>query len=179
MKKDYTSGPRIDPETGEIIATSSHVQIPFLRTAYNYDPDAASLETALDCPEPTLAQQQFREDSDINTLVERFGITGTMPQLDRIPLDTDFIPVTTYHEAANQLLAADNEFMKLPAEVRKRFDNDAGKFLAFTADEKNGEELDKMGLLKRRPAAPGPMEVAIVKDATRSDRKPEKGDPVT
>ena len=41
---------------------------PFLRTPYNYDTVAASNESGLGCEDPTLTQQQFAEESDINTI---------------------------------------------------------------------------------------------------------------
>ena len=51
---------------------------PFLRSLYNYDRDAASSESGLACDDPTLAQQQFRDEADINTILERFGRTGLL-----------------------------------------------------------------------------------------------------
>ncbi|UIB81450.1 internal scaffolding protein [Flyfo microvirus Tbat2_130] len=146
---------KIDKDTGEIQVIEHDWNPPFLRTPYNYDRMLASDLDGLECPEPTLAQQQFKEDSDINTLVKRFGITGEMPQLDRIPMNDDFVPIMDYHSAANALLSAKQEFMKLPADVRTRFDNDPGKFLDFTSNEANREELGKMGLLKQ-PVGPVP-----------------------
>lgn len=162
----------IDPETGEIIGLKdNHVNIPFtkpigklpfIRTPFNYDMDAASEETGLKCEDPTRAQQQFKEDADINTLVQRFGITGTMPVMNRIPTQGDFTGVTDYHSALNALIAADAEFMKLPAEVRTRFDNDAGKFLDFTSNPENLPELRKMGLAKPEPVKPEPIAVRVI-----------------
>lgn len=52
---------------------------PFLRTPYNYDMNAAGDESGLRCEDATRAQQQFKEESDINTIVARFGLTGEMP----------------------------------------------------------------------------------------------------
>ena len=34
----------------------------------------------LECKDPSLAQQQFKDDVDINVLLERFKVTGVMPQ---------------------------------------------------------------------------------------------------
>jgi hypothetical protein len=47
----------------------------------------------------------------------------------------------------NTIREAQNSFMALDAEVRLRFNNDPGAFVAFCESEGNHEELRKMGLL--------------------------------
>lgn len=130
----------------------STVVLPFLRTAYNYDMGAVSRETGFASKEPTLAQQQFKEECDINTIVERFGITGQMPQNLRMPIQEEFVETMTYHEALNKLVEADTEFMKLPASVRAEFKNDAGAFVEFASDEKNVDKMREWGMAM--PATP-------------------------
>lgn len=159
----------IDKETGEIIGydradiiKGSHFGQVFIRTPFNYDMNQVSDETGLKCEDPTRAQQQFKEDADINVLVQRFGITGQMPVMDRIPMQGDFSGVTDYHSALNALIAADEKFMQLPAEVRSRFDNDAGKFLDFTSNPENLGELRSMGLAKPAPKDPDPIAVRVI-----------------
>ena len=98
----------------------------FVRAMWNYDRDAASLESALDCQDPSRAQQQFKEECDINTIVERFGITGKMPEQVATPLTGDFTEVVDYQGALDMLRQADEGFMTIPAAVRAQFDNDAG-----------------------------------------------------
>ena len=125
---------------------------PFLRTPYNYDRDAASDEAGLSCPEPTLAQQQFREEADINTIMERFGRTGEVIVPVKAPEYGDFTEVYDYHTAMNKLIEAQDSFDALPARIRSRFDNDAGKFVDFVMDEKNRPEAEQLGLVAPRPA---------------------------
>ena len=52
----------------------------FLRTPYNYDLDAASNESGLACEEPSLAQQHYKDECDINTILQKFNITGLLPE---------------------------------------------------------------------------------------------------
>ena len=52
----------------------------FLRTPYNYDRDAASNESGLACEEPSLAQQHFKDECDINNILRQFNITGLLPE---------------------------------------------------------------------------------------------------
>ncbi|MEO5351493.1 MAG: hypothetical protein H7836_17890 [Magnetococcus sp. YQC-3] len=71
----------------------------FLRSAYNYDVDAASNESALSDFEPTLALQSELEATDINVILKRFGITGQLPTAVRAPQYGDFTGVSDYQSA--------------------------------------------------------------------------------
>lgn len=114
---------------------------------FNYDADAASVESGLACADESLAVQSQKEEADINVIVRRFGVTGELPQGLKVPRYGDFIDtVTDYRTALDLVMEADKAFMALPAEVRQRFGNDPGKFLDFVEDPANLEELRKMGL---------------------------------
>lgn len=116
------------------------------RSALNYDRDYASASSALYCPEKTLAQQSQKEEADINTIVRRFGITGQLPQGVRVPSYGDFDGVSDYREALEAVESAKDSFMRMPAAVRARFDNDPGAFVDFCSDPGNLEELRRLGL---------------------------------
>lgn len=131
----------------------------FFRTGFNYDRDAVSRETALNCEidpvtgeiVPSMTSQQFADDVDINTIVRRFGLTGQLPQSLSVPLSGDFTGVTDFHSAMNLVVAAQDEFMKLPADVRDRFGNDPGALVAFVSDEANRDEAVKLGIVPPPP----------------------------
>lgn len=117
------------------------------RTGFNgYADMHPSLDAVLACEDESLTVQADAVDADINVIVKRFMRTGILPQVERPPLDGDFSNVGDYHEAMNLIRAADESFMRLDAAVRTRFDNDPGKFVAFCSDEKNLDEMRKMGL---------------------------------
>lgn len=146
----------IDQVTGEYVG-------PFVRTPYNYDMEAASLESGLACPEPTLAQQQFKEECDINTIVKNFGLTGQLPENVRMPVSGDFTDaVTDYQSALNMVIEADAAFMKLPADVRAEFQNDPQKLLLFLEDDKNRERAVKLGLLVPPSVPAEPIAVRVI-----------------
>lgn len=121
----------------------------FLRTPYNYDLDAASNESGLACEEPTLAQQHFKDECDINTILERFNITGMLPEAPLSPRYGDFSGIGDYHTALNRVMAAKDEFMTLPAHIRARFDNDPAKLIEFIEDETNRPEAEELGLVDK------------------------------
>ena len=138
----------VNKETGEIVIT------PFMRTPYNFDPDQNSIETGTSCPEETLAQQQFRDECDINTILDRFGVTGMVPTNVRQPLAMDFIEATDYQSALNALIEAEQSFMEMPAKVRAEFDNDPGKFIDFFEREENRERAIELGLIQKPAETP-------------------------
>ena len=122
------------------------MEMPVFRTGFNYDREAASNESGLFCSDPSLAQQQFRDESDINTIVKRFNLTGELPTGVRVPQYGDFSAVVDYHSALNLVIAADEAFMKMPASVRAKFDNDAGRFVDFVSNPGNKAEIEKLGV---------------------------------
>lgn len=126
-----------------------------VRTPYNYDVDAATLSTGVDFPTPTLTQQQFAEEVDINTIVKRFGLTGQLPENVRVPEYGDYTEaVTDYQTALNMVIEADEAFMKLPGAVRERFGNNPQKLLEFVSDPANLEEARKLGIANAAAVVP-------------------------
>lgn len=121
----------------------------FLRTPYNYDTDAASNESGLACEEPSLAQQHYKDECDINTILERFNITGMLPQFPLSPRYGDFTGIGDYHTALNRVIAAQDEFEGLPAQIRARFNNDPAQLIEFLQDETNRPEAEELGLVEK------------------------------
>lgn len=125
---------------------------PFVRSAYNYDMDKASEESELVPSGVSLTVQSQAEEADINVLVKRFGITGTMPQNMRVPEYGDFEDVFDFQSAMNAVRQSQESFDRMPAELRARFGNDPQAFFDFaTALDKDGklvnlEDMRKMGL---------------------------------
>lgn len=148
-------------EDGVITETNEVVISVFVRSPYNYDRDAVSHETGLACDDPSRTQQQFLEEADINTIVRQFGLTGQLPQDLAVPQSGDFSNVVDFQSAMNVVRAAEESFMELPGEIRARFANDPGRFLAFVNDESNRDEAVKLGIVNAGTGVP-----AIKADAT-------------
>lgn len=142
------------------------VAAPFFRTEYNYDRNVASDNSGLSCPEPTKTQQNFKDEVDINTIVERFGLTGELPTDVRMPQSGDFTDVTDFQGAMNLIRQAEEGFMEMPANIRARFHNNPAEFLDFVHDEKNVDEAIKLGVLLKKPEikAPDPVLVRLAKE---------------
>lgn len=126
----------------------------FLRSSFNYDRDAVSDETGLKCDDESKAIQSAEEESNINTIVRRFGISGELPGGYAMPQSGDFTNIPDFHTAMNLVRKAQEEFVKVPAEVRARFNNDPGRFMDFFDDPANYDEALKLGLVNVRPPVP-------------------------
>lgn len=116
------------------------------------------------CDEPSLTKQSEQQSTDVNIIVATFTKTGQLPAIP----DGLYLDVTSmgdYRTALDQVRAANEFFMNLPASTRALFDNDAAAFLDACADPTREEELKKLGFqreLTTPPAAP----------ATPADSKP-------
>ena len=120
---------------------------PFLRTPHNYDLDAASNESGLHCEDATLTQQHFKDECDINNILRQFNVTGLLPESPLSPRYGDFTGIGDYHTALNRVIAAEDEFMALPAQIRSRFDNDPARLIDFLENQENKDEAIKLGLV--------------------------------
>jgi len=124
----------------------------FLRTPYNYDKDAASNESGLHCEDASLAQQHYREECDINTILQKFNITGLIPETPLSPRYGDFTGIGDYHTAMNRVIAVQDEFEALPAQIRARFDNDPANLIEFLENSDNRPEAEELGLVEKAAA---------------------------
>jgi len=123
----------------------------FCRSPYNYDMDLASDKAGLSCDDPSLTQQQFKEESDINTIVDRFMKSGVLPNPVNMPQYMDYEGVFDYQSAMNAVRSADEQFLRMDAKVRARFNNSPQEFLSFFADPANTDEAIRLGLAVPKP----------------------------
>lgn len=140
----------VNPVTGEVC------EFPEVRTRFNTDFDKLSQCTSLAEFEKTRTQQQFKDECDINEIVRRFGLTGKLPDNVRMPEYVDYEGVFDFQTAMNTMMDAEREFMKLPASVRRRFDNDPQQLLEFVGNGQNQAEAEALGLLRAKAPPPPP-----------------------
>ena len=122
--------------------------------------DDRSLETGLKCLDDSLTQQQFRDESDINNIVDRFMKTGHLPDPVSMPQYVDYEGVFDFQSAMNVVRQADENFMRMDAKVRARFHNSPQEFLEFFADPANSEEAVRLGLATPIPKESPPVDAA-------------------
>lgn len=111
-------------------------------------------------------KQSFKDQVNINKIVEKYNKTGQFPNLiKQNPKYGDFSNPMDYQESLNKVLLANEQFNALSAKVRDRFDNDPVKLLQFVSDAKNLEEMYDLGLAIR-PASEAILEANSGKAAS-------------
>lgn len=98
---------------------------------------------------PSLTDQSQAYDSDINNIVKASGVVQT--QANEPIFGSEFNP-NIYNDALNVVANAKSEFEKLPAYVRREFDNDIQKFVSFVdsvpTDESKAKKAVNLGIYK-------------------------------
>ncbi len=96
--------------------------------------------------EKTRTHQSGKDECDINLLMAKYVKTGVLDHQKEHGESYGFCTSMDLLEALSTVQKANEMFDDLPAQVRTKFNNDAGEFLDFTADPDNQAELVKMGL---------------------------------
>lgn len=122
--------------------------MPKFRTAYDRD-----LVEGITFDEPSMAQQHFKDECDVNNILRKYESTGLVTHVaNGTPSYGDFSSVLEFQQAQNILIEAQDAFEALPASLRKRFDNDPAVMLEFIEDPDNREEAEKLGLVDKKPS---------------------------
>lgn len=111
--------------------------------------EAAHSETVNE--EPSMTQQHYTDEVNLNTIVQRFGIgDGAIVQPPFDPkLYGDFTEAIDFREALDIVRSAEKAFNALPADLRNKFENDPARLWKWIHDENNHEEAIALGLLKK------------------------------
>nr|QJB19425.1 MAG: internal scaffolding protein [Microvirus sp.] len=127
----------------------------FIRSPYNYDGDVVSHQTGLDCSDsPSRTQQHFRDETDINVMVQRFQRTGIPEAPPVFPGVQDFTEVHDFRSAMQAVVDADRAFAAMPSSIRERFMNDPARLLDFISDNANYDEAVRLGIVVSRETSP-------------------------
>jgi len=115
-----------------------------------------AIREQLICEDPSLAKQSFKEECDINTIMAKYQKTGLIDHINTYKGSYgDATGVQTYHEALNQIIAANDAFLSLPSKLRACFDNDPGTFLEYAENPENYENL--LSELTKELTGAGPL----------------------
>lgn len=112
--------------------------------------------TAISFADPSLTQQHFARDADLNTIIKRYGITdGAIPPAALDPkYFGDFTDEADFRDHLERIRNAENRFNALPANIRGMFDNDMIFMHDWVTAPENAEEAVKLGLLQKQSVTP-------------------------
>ena len=126
---------------------------------------------------PSMTQQQFKDDADINNIIAKFEVTGVLGDplqpATRTPQFGDFSEMPSYQEAQNVLVQARNAFMALPSNIRERFGNNPEAYFDFVQNLKEGSdeyvEAVRLGIIDK-PLGDSPKVPQPVADGKAADK---------
>ena len=144
-----------------------------------YDTERDKLEAAaceIHCDDPSLTQQHFTEDADLNVIAKRFGLDNApMPPAPADPrYYGDFSMAPDLRTIMDRVNDARNHFMALPAKLRARFNNDPDTLWSFVNDPDNTEEAVRLGLLKKPEPPPAATNTTQPAGAITAPENPPK-----
>lgn len=130
--------------------------------------------------EQSLTDQSQKKACDINEIVRRYKKTGQLTHTtERQPLYQDVSKIPDLIGALEQVTKAQEAFMSIPSQLRKRLNNDPANLIEYLNDSKNDEEAIKLGIKVKKelagetPAASNPVGGASV-PATGGASDPKK-----
>ncbi|WP_167519421.1 hypothetical protein [Intestinirhabdus alba] len=100
--------------------------------------------------EPTLTQQHFAQETDINQIVRRAINTGDVSVFT--PADrSEFYDCTVYEDYQSSLhflKEIEDDFSSLPSDIRRQFNDRADNYVRFMTDPANVGKAVELGLLQ-------------------------------
>lgn len=117
---------------------------------------------------PSMTKQAFKDDCDVNVIVERFARQGEFPVFDPADFSWGDASTVDFRDMLDIVNAANAAFMQMPAKIRNRFENDPRQFVDFCSDKANAEELLKLGLAAKPSVEDPKLKVVTVGDLERA-----------
>lgn len=119
----------------------------------------------LEFHEPSLTQQQFKDECEIESLLRAHNLSQVMGIVNnhgQQPLYGDVSDIPDFHDAQNHVARATEYFEGLPSDVRSRFNNSLSEFLTTLNNPDAREALTEMGVLKAADKAADKVDVQPV-----------------
>jgi phage internal scaffolding protein len=97
----------------------------------------------------SLTQIHLQDESNILNIIKKHDTQGIITNVQRgVARYGDFSQDVDYKESLNLIADAKENFMQLPSDIRKKFNNDPGQFFEFATNPDNESEMAKLGLIK-------------------------------
>lgn len=125
----------------------------------------------------SLTRQSELKYADINLIMRKYEKTGVLPPATRQGFFADVSGVGDYREAVERVDQMAEYFAHVPADIKKRFDNDPAEFLDFVTNPANMAEIEAMGLIaKSEDEVPPVKEPAAAPDRVGPATESPAGD---
>ena len=91
-------------------------------------------------------EQAHKHDCDINNIIKKYNRTGTIEHVRYIEPKFMDASALDFKTTMDKMKKIEQKFEEIPSAIRKRFDNDPGKFYAFMENPDNKNEAIKIGI---------------------------------
>lgn len=95
-----------------------------------------------------VTEQAHKDSVDVNKIVRKYVNTGLVEHINHIEAAYGNLDGHDFKDMMDKITGIQEDFNKLPSEIRKRFAHNPEKLLRFFEDEKNTDEAIRLGLLK-------------------------------
>lgn len=142
-----------------VVAPQAHV-----RTQSDTLGDTMSRESALDCStDRDMTRQEFKEETDINVLLKKFGLN----QQSRPLIYGEYDYTVDYQQALQSVEEARRAYMRMPQEIRDKYPN-TKSMLDGMATGALAKDLEDLSLTKQNAAQAAELEKEIQKEAAKT-----------
>lgn len=126
---------------------------------------------------PSMTQQQFAKEADINVLIDRYKKTGSYysplsprSASPRLPIFQDIAEFGDIQRQMDTIQAASEMFASLPSDVRHRFGNNVAAFVEWAQRPENAIQMARWGLIDIPVSANDDAASAASKDGVPSSQ---------
>lgn len=122
--------------------------VPFFKTPHNHNRNAESARVATENNGKSLTDQSFKDEADINVIMERYG-KGATPNVVLPEHFGDAFQIPTLLEARTRIAENNATFYLLPANIREEFLNDPARWEQRIIEDVNTgnlDDLERMGI---------------------------------
>ncbi len=95
-------------------------------------------------------EQAHKDACDVNKIVRKYDKTGLISHVSKIEAQFGDVTGVDFKDAMDLITNANFMFDQLPADIRKRFNNDPRYLLTFMEDENNRDEAIALGIIDAR-----------------------------
>lgn len=103
--------------------------------------------------EESMTKQSFKDDCDINKILARAQVTGSISHLAKYEAVYGDFENFDYGDAVARVARGREIFEELPSELRREFSQDPGSFFRFVNDPANKDRLEEVMPALARPGS--------------------------
>jgi len=125
--------------------------------------------------EDGMTKQSFLPQTDVNAIIERHTRMGTLSHLEQWGGQYGDLTGFNFQDAQNQIAKANSMFEKLPAEIRREFNQDPEQFFEYVNDPENKDDLATKLPALAKPGRQHKAERTVADTATETAPEPNTG----